>query len=340
LFGKVPFCKTVLQMAQLLAEQYRDLTQHAEVHSSSKMLLMSKLSLDDLKLFSRVAAQLSLTAVARERNVAVSQVSRGLQRMEAEYGAQLVLRSTHGLSLTPEGETLNRHALRIVAELDELDAAMSQSKSEVSGLVRVGMSSVLAQHFLVDSLPGLHNQYPLLRLDFRVNDSLVDIARESLDLAIRTGEPTSDTLVMRRLGTLARRVYASPDYLRRAGLPNQPEDLKQHALIANSQHAHLNDWLFKDPGNGQSSLIHAQGDFSSDNTATMASMALSGLGIARIVSVIAEPLVKEGRLVQVLEDFTGEPPLAISAFMLAGKHRLPKIRACLDYWAHWFSAQG
>jgi DNA-binding transcriptional LysR family regulator len=300
---------------------------------------MSKLSLDDLKLFSRVAALLSLTAVARGRNVAVSQVSRALQRMEAEYGAQLVLRSTHGLSLTPEGETLNRHALRIVGELDELDAAMRQSKGEVSGLVRVGMSSVLAQHSLVDSLEGLHRQYPLLSLDFRVEDSLVDIARESLDLAIRTGEPVSDTLVMRRLGTLSRRVYASPTYLRRLGHPKHPEDLKQHTLITNSQHAHLNDWLFKNSDGDHSLLIQAQGAFSSNSTATMTSMALAGLGIARIVSVIAEPLVKEGRLVRLLEDYSGEPPLAISAFMLAGKHRLPKIRACLDYWAHWFSGE-
>jgi DNA-binding transcriptional LysR family regulator len=298
---------------------------------------MSKLSLDDLKLFSRVAAVLSLTAVARERNVAVSQVSRVLQKMEAEYGAQLILRSTHGLSLTPEGETLNRHSLRIVSELDELDAAMSQSKGEVSGLVRVGMSSVLAEHSMVDSLPGLYRQYPLLKLDFRVNDSLVDIARESLDLAIRTGEPVSDTLVMRRLGTLSRQIYASPTYLRRLGHPKLPEDLKQHALITNSQHPHLNDWLFKDSASGQSLLIQANGAFSSDSTATMAAMALAGLGVARIVSVIAEPLVKEGRLERLLENYSGEPPLAISAFMLAGKHRLPKIRACLDYWAQWFS---
>lgn len=273
----------------------------------------------------------------QERNVAVSQVSRALQRMEAEYGAQLILRSTHGLSLKPEGETLNRHALRIIGEFDELDAAMSQSKGEVSGLVRVGMSSVLAQDSMVDSLPGLYRQYPLLRLDFRVNDSLVDIARESLDLAIRTGEPVSDTLVMRRLGTLSRQVYASPEYLRRKGHPKQPDDLKQHHLITNSLHAHLNDWLFKDPANDDSSLIQASGAFSSDSSATMTSMALAGLGVARIVSVVAEPLVKEGHLVRLLENYAGEPPLAISAFMLAGKHRLPKIRACLDYWAHWFS---
>ncbi len=280
---------------------------------------MSKLSLDDLKLFSRVATVLSLTAVARERNVAVSQVSRALQRMEAEYGAQLILRSTHGLSLTPEGETLNRHSLRIVSELDELDAAMSQSKSEVSGLVRVGMSSVLAQHSMVDSLPGLYRQYPLLRLDFRVNDSLVDIARESLDLAIRTGEPVSDTLVMRRLGTLSRQVYASPEYLRRKGHPKQPDDLKQHHLIANSLHAHLNDWLFKNPANAASSLIQASGAFSSDSSATMTSMALAGLGVARIVSVVAEPLAKEGRLVRLLEDYAGEPhsPLVPSCWRVS-----------------------
>ena len=121
---------------------------------------MVDLSFDDLRLFSRVAALGTLSAVARERNAPVSQISRGLQRIEAAYGTQLVLRTTHGLSLTPEGEILQSYALRILGELDAMDAEFGQARESISGLVRVSMSAVVAQHLLVDSLPLLHQTHP------------------------------------------------------------------------------------------------------------------------------------------------------------------------------------
>ena len=291
---------------------------------------MADLSFDDLRLFARVAALGTLSAVARERNVPVSQISRGLQRIEAAYGTQLVLRTTHGLSLTPEGEILQSYALRILDELDALDAEFGQARESISGLVRISMSAVIAQHLLIDSLPLLHQHHPNLRVDFRVDDALVDMARDGIDIAIRTGAPQSDTFVVRRIGQLHRHLYANPAYLKARGTPLTIDDLRHHALIANSQHDHLNVWQFK-----KAPPVHAEGPFSADNTATVASMAIAGLGIARITSVVAEPLVQQGKLVQVLPAEIDDAPVPLSAFMLSGRHRLPKIRACIDHWAQW-----
>jgi len=291
---------------------------------------MVDLSFDDLRLFLRVSALGTLSAVARERNVPVSQVSRGLQRIEAAYGTQLVLRTTHGLSLTPEGGILQSYALRILNEVDALDAEFGQARESISGLVRVSMSAVIAQHLMVDSLPALHQSHPNLRVDFRVDDALVDMARDGIDIAIRTGEPQSDTFVVRRIGQLTRHLYASPRYIKERGTPLSVDDLRHHALIANSQHDHLNAWQFK-----KATPVHAQGPFSADNTAIVASMCIAGLGIARITSVVAAPLVLQGKLIPVFPDEVDEAPIPLSAFMLAGRHRLPKIRACIDHWAQW-----
>lgn len=291
---------------------------------------MADLSFDDLRLFARVAALGTLSAVARERNVPVSQISRGLQRIEAAYGTQLVLRTTHGLSLTPEGEILQNYALRILGEVDALDAEFGQARDSISGLVRVSMSAVIAQHLLVESLPLLHQKHPNLRVDFRVDDALIDMARDGIDIAIRTGEPQTDTFVVRRIGQLTRHLYASPSYIQERGMPLTVNDLRDHALIANSQHDHLNVWQFKN-----SSPIHANGPFSADNTAIVASMCIAGLGIARITSVVAEPLVAQSKLIQILPHEFDETPIPLSAFMLSGRHRLPKIRACIDHWAQW-----
>ena len=291
---------------------------------------MVDLSFDDLRLFSRVSALGTLSAVARERNVPVSQISRGLQRIEAAYGTQLVLRTTHGLSLTPEGEVLQSYAVRILGDIEALDAELGQARESISGLVRVSMSTVIAQHLMVDSLPALHAQHPELRVDFRVDDALIDMAREGIDIAIRTGEPQSDTLVMRQLGVLHRRLYASPAYLQARGNPRNVDDLSHHNLITHSQHEHLNVWPTQ-----TATPFRANGPFSSDNAATMTSMAIAGLGIARIPSLVAAPLVAQGKLQSVLIDQINDTPTTVSAFILAGRHRLPKIRACIDHWAQW-----
>jgi DNA-binding transcriptional LysR family regulator len=291
---------------------------------------MADLSFDDLRLFARVAALGTLSAVARERNVPVSQISRGLQRIEATYNAQLILRTTHGLSLTPEGEILLGYAHRILGDVDPLDAELGQTRDRVTGLVRVSMSTVIAQHLMVDSLPALHARHPELRVDFRVDDALIDMAREGIDIAIRTGEPQTDTLVMRRLGLLHRRLYASPTYLQTRGTPQSVNDLRSHDLITHSQHEYLNIWPTQDE-----TPFRASGPFSSDNAATMTSMCIAGLGIARIPSLVAAPLIAQGKLQSVLINQINDTPTTVSAFMLAGRHRLPKIRACIDHWAQW-----
>jgi DNA-binding transcriptional LysR family regulator len=195
---------------------------------------MRALILDDLLLFARVATLGTLSAVARERNAPVSQVSRALVRIERACGARLIHRSTHGLALTPEGETFLAYCQRMAGTLEELEGDFAAQAGAPSGLVRVAASTVVAQYQLVPSLPGLRNRYPALRVELEVSDRLVDMARDGIDIAIRTTVNLPDTVIARRIGTLGRALYATPDYLARAGTPSHPDDLRQHQLITNS----------------------------------------------------------------------------------------------------------
>lgn len=294
---------------------------------------MPNLDLGAMRLFLRVAELGTLSAVARERNVPVSQVSRALQRIEAAYGVRLIHRSTHGLSLTPEGLTFQHHCRQVALSLDELDAEFAHQSAEAAGLVRISSSAVISEYLLVPSLAGLQRRHPKLRLELLVDDRMADMARDGIDIAIRTGKPVNETLAMRRLGQLRRRLYASPAYLRAHGTPASADELRQHQLITNSAHASLNVWTLRDE-RGTHTLV-ADGPLRSDNTGILTTMALQGLGIARIVTVVGEPLVAQGRLAPVLAGQLEEGPLPLSAAMLAERHRLPKIRACIDYWAEW-----
>lgn len=298
---------------------------------------MDNLAFDDMKLFARVAALGSLSAVARERDVPVSQVSRTLARIEKTSGARLVHRSTHGLSLSAEGETFLVYCHRITHAFDELQGEFAHQAGEASGLVRVAASSLIAQYLLLPSLGALNQRHPNLRVDLQVSDQLADMARDGIDIAIRTGTALPETQVARALGHLDRALYAAPAYEKRAGLPQHPDELSQHRLIVNTAAPHLNLWPFV--VDGQAVLIPTEGYWRINDTGQAANMVLQGLGIGRLSTLAAEPLVRQGLLVEVLPSFVEHKPVPLYAITASARQRLPKIRACIEFWVEWIARQ-
>lgn len=296
---------------------------------------MRDLNFDDMHLFARVTELGTLSAVAREREVPVSQISRTLARIEKACGARLIHRSTHGLAPTAEGETFLQYCRRMVSTLDELEGEFASQARQATGWVRVAASTVVAEYLLIPSFESLQRRHPQVRVELQVEDRLVDMARDGIDIAIRTGAPVTDTVVARQIGTLGRRLYATPAYLKAYGTPKHPDDLRQHRLITNSAVAMLNRWPFVIKG--KPGMFAAEGHWRSDSTSITARLALHGLGISRFATLVAEPLVRQGLLVAVLPDFVDEQPSPIYAITLTSRHRLPKIKACIDHWAAWFA---
>ena len=298
------------------------------------MARTADLSIDDFALFARVAELRNLSAVARERDVPPSQVSRALARIEKLCGARLVHRTTHGLSLSDEGESLAAHGTQLLAVAQELEGALDERRGDPSGLVRLATSPVLAMH-LLPALAPLLDRHPRLRVEIAADDRLVDMAREGIDVAIRTGVPLADGLVARPIGEHSRALYASPAYLQAHGAPQHPDELDRHRLIANSANPVLNRWPFV--VDGQAREMKVAGTLRSDNTAIVLAMALAGLGIARLNRVIVAPHVAEGRLLPLLQDHVVVQASPIFAVMLPDRQRLPKVRACVDHLAAWFA---
>lgn len=292
------------------------------------------LHLADAALLLRTVELGSLSAAARERDVPVSQVTRALARLEKTCRARLLHRTTHGLSLTDEGAAFVGAARRMLEAAEDFQGEIDRRIGGPRGWVRVSVSAVLAQAVIAPGLPGLHEQHPGLHLDISADDRLVDMARERIDVAIRTGSPASETLVARPLGALTRSLYAAPAYLARHGTPRGPDDLARHQLLANTASPGLNRWAHD---GGQVLQVH--GHTRTDNTAVIVALLLNGAGIGRIVDLVAAPLVKAGTLVPVLPGRFRTPPVPMYAVMLQERHRLPKVRACVDYWAQWMSAQ-
>jgi DNA-binding transcriptional LysR family regulator len=285
------------------------------------------LRLDDMVLFSRVAELGTLSAAARERDIPVSQVTRTLNRIEADCGARLLHRTTHGLSLTDEGDTFLAYCRQMQDQMAELSSELSGKISGPSGWVRISASALIAQAVIGPSLTGLYGSYPDLRIDINADDRMADMARDGIDIAIRSGALSSDTMVAKQLGMVQRSLYASPSYLAKAGTPQHVDELSNHHLIGNSAIPAGSRWPVK--------LDSNRGQTITDNSAFVLSLTLGGLGIAQLIDLTARPLVATGQLVPVLAGHFEKPSIPIYAVMLQERHRLPKIRACIDYWAEW-----
>jgi DNA-binding transcriptional LysR family regulator len=291
------------------------------------MLQLQHLRLDDLVLFSRVADLGTLSAAARERDIPVSQVTRTLNRIETDCGARLLHRTTHGLSLTDEGDTFLTYCRQMQDQMAALSSELSGKISGPSGWVRVSASALIAEAVIGPSLKGLYAAYPDLRIDINADDRMADMARDSIDIAIRSGVLSNDTMVAKQLGIVQRSLYAAPSYLAKAGTPTHVDDLSNHHLIGNSAIPAGSRWPVK--------LANTRDQTITDNSALVLSLTLGGLGIAQLLDLTARPLVATGQLAPVLIGHFEKPSIPIYAVMLQERHRLPKIRACIDYWAEW-----
>lgn len=281
-----------------------------------------------------LAALGTLSAAARERDIPVSQVTRALNRLETACGARLMHRTTHGLSLTDEGDTLLQHGLQMLDTSEELKGALHGRQREPSGWVRVGVSASVAESIIAPSLPSLYEKYPRLHIEVLADDRLADMARDGIDIAIRTAAVHSETLVARQIGTASRTLYASPAYLAKKGTPQQPEDLSSHHLIGNNRASSMNLWERQDAKSG----LQVKGQTLTDNSAVLLSMVRHGVGIARLLDIVAAPFVKTGELVPLLLPHFDVQEIPVYAVMLQERHRLPKIRACVEFFGWYLKA--
>lgn len=302
-----------------------------------------QLQLDDIALFTRIAELGSLSAAARERDVPVSQVTRSLARLEAAVKTRLLHRSTHGLSLTDEGDTLLAHGRRMLDTAAELAADLTGKVQGPSGWVRISASVVIAESLIVPTLPGLYARHPKIQIDINAEDRMADLARDGIDIAIRSGQVTSDTLVARHIGQSGRTLVASPAYLQAWGTPKNVADLDQHRLIAHSTGPALNRWPLKSREKSQERgtmqpTYQVRGHTRTDNSSVLLTLVRQGVGMGRLFDLISGPLIRRGELVPVLQDQIDNQPVPMFAVMRQERHRLPKIRACIDYWAESIAA--
>ena len=282
----------------------------------------------ELEVFCAVVDGGSFSAAGRKLELTPSAVSRTLDRIEARLGARLLLRTTRVLTLTAEGRSYLAAARRILADLDEAEQAIADQGAP-RGRIRVSAALAHGRICIVPLLGDFVRRYPHILVDINLSDTLVDIAAGQADVAIRGGPLADSALMARRLSENGRTIVASPDYLKRCGVPQVPEDLHDHNCLNFSFRRAEPVWPFR--RDGLDYALKVGGAIEANSGETLVQLALDGIGIARVGDFALGDAIAQGRLVALLQAFNPGDREIFHAVFVGGANMPARIRVFVDY---------
>jgi DNA-binding transcriptional LysR family regulator len=187
--------------------------------------------IDDLRFFTGIATASTLTDAGHRWGVSVSAVSKRLSRLERRLGVRMVNRSTRSLTLTPEGRRYADVAATILRQVDDLEDEIGRHQEGLRGRIAVQASLGLGRAHIAPLLAELQSRHPELRIDLELSHLPAQVSGSTFDFVVRVGRLPDSPLHFRLLHRNKRVVCASPEYLRRRGVPQSLDDLRRHDCI-------------------------------------------------------------------------------------------------------------
>jgi DNA-binding transcriptional LysR family regulator len=289
---------------------------------------------EDLQAFVAVVEAGSFTAAADRLGMAKSAISRRVSALEERLGAQLLRRTTRRLSLTDSGSGLYERGLRILADLDEAEAAAAEVHGELRGVLRVALPLSFGVRHMCEPIGEFRRLHPDIRFNLDLNDRRVDLVEEGADLAIRIGRLKDSSLIARRLFEARTIVCASPEYLAKNGRPRMPQDLANHACLVYSNIVDPGKWACRDT-DGQRHSVDVNIAMTASSGDFLCNMAIEGMGIALQPTFIVGSAIREKMLVPILTEFEwpGTPAYAVYP---PTRRLSSRVRAFIDFIAQRF----
>lgn len=289
----------------------------------------------EMAAFLKVACAGSLSGAARELGLTPSAVSRTVARIEARLGVRLMVRTTRHLRLTEEGEAYARAARRILADIDETEAALAD-RANPRGRIRVSASMAHGRLVIVPLLGEFVARYPDIEVEMELSDEIADVLGGRVDVAIRFGPLADSPLTARRLGETGRTVIASPAYIARHGTPRVPADLANHNCLDFSFRRIEPGWPFRE--GGRDYMLEVKGNITANNGETLVQLAAQGVGITRVGNfhideANARGEFASGALVPLLEEFNPQDRESIHAVFVGGANTPARVRVFVDFLA-------
>jgi DNA-binding transcriptional LysR family regulator len=265
--------------------------------------------LSDLAIFAAVADARSFTRAAAKLGKSQSALSQSVRRLEERLKLRLLTRTTRSVMPTPAGDRLLSTVRAARGEIEAQLDALSELRELPSGSLRLTAGRHAVETVLWPALLRLNTRYPDIKVEVSIEPALTDIVAEQYDAGVRRGEQIARDMIALRIGPdLGMVVVGCPAYLADHGIPVEPQDLTHHRCcnIRLPTSGGLYAWEFE--RDGRRVNVHVDGPFVLNDMHLLIDAALHGAGLAIVMEDMVAPFIADGRLVQVLEDWS--PPFS------------------------------
>jgi LysR family transcriptional activator of dmlA len=271
----------------------------------------------------------SLSATARELGLTTPAVSRRLAMLETRLGVQMLNRTTRRISLTPEGEEYLIQARRILADIQDMEHALSRSLSEPRGQIRVNATLGFGRSHVAPVISEFCKAYPSVQVQLHLSVSPPPASEDSYDVCVRFGEPPDSRVIARKVAENQRLLCASPAYLAQHGTPRSPAELSRHNCIS-IHHGDEAYGLWRLTNGRRTEAVKITGSMSTNDGDIAVAWALDGHGILMRAQWDIDKYLRSGRLCQVLENYA-TPPADIYAVYPQRHQKVRRVTAFVDY---------
>lgn len=287
--------------------------------------------LSAMRTFVRVVDMGNFTRAADVLGMPKATVTNLIQGLEAHLRTKLLNRTTRRVMVTSDGALYYERATRIIAEIDELDTSLSNSQTLPSGRLRVEMAGAFADWIVIPALHDFHRKFPDIRVDLGVGDRTVDYLAENVDCALRAGNLTDQSLVVRRVTDVAMTAFAAPSYLEQYGMPLHPSELEEaHCCVSYFMAQNNRPMRFDFARDGEQLDINPRYSVAVNDARSYLTAALNGHGVAVMPSFMVQDPLEKGDLVQVLPEWSIEP-LTLQVVYPPNRHLSNKVRVFVDW---------
>jgi DNA-binding transcriptional LysR family regulator len=260
------------------------------------------MDLSVLQIFIDVMRQGRFAAVARERNIDPSSVSRAIAGLEAELNIRLLQRTTRSLSPTEAGLAYFQRIEPLVEEMQQAIDVATDISGQPKRILRVTASVSFGLKCIVPLLPDFGAICPDITVDLLLTDANVDFFAERIDLAVRLGLLADSTLIARQLIRTRYFVCASPQYLKQWGYPKHPHDIEKHNCLLFPLAGFRSKWIFRNT-EGKLSEVFVRGRTIISNAIALQQCALLGMGLALLPNWLIDKDLQAGTLIDVFPNY-------------------------------------
>jgi len=285
--------------------------------------------LNDMMVFLAVVEMGSFTLAAERLGMPKANVSRKVSRLEQKLDITLLERSTRSQHLTEAGKRYLIHCKRVHEELDLATACVSELQHSYKGNLKVGASVATGQHILRPSLAKFMHQYPDISIQLNLINRRIDFIEEGFDVVIRIGKLNDSLLIAKKLGTVTRRLFASPEYIAKHGKPSTIEQLTQHQLLIMNP-VNNDAKLTLVSAKNEEHTINCKPRLLVNDFSVLKQSIVDGAGIGVLPEYLAREEVASGMLVTFLPDWS-MTNIDIYALYPRNRAKIPKVRAFLDF---------